>query len=121
MRSASFAVWRRAGRGSPGGSGRRRADVLVHGQGGLVSSRDLNPDDYDVIGLLGVVSSSIREGGTGEIIYSQGGTRRTCGARSEDAKAIAKGTEVMVTRYEKGLAYVRPWEEVTGEEDSVVR
>ena len=27
---------------------------------------NMNPDDYDVIGLLGVVSSSIREGGTEE-------------------------------------------------------
>ena len=81
----------------------------------------LDPADFEMVGVLGRLSIPIREGGTGEIIYSQGGTRRTCGARSEDAKAIAKGTEVMVTRYEKGLAYVRPWEEVTGEEDSVVR
>ena len=39
--------------------------------------------------------------------------RRVCGARSEDGSAIAKGTEVVVTRYEKGIAYVRPWEEFT--------
>ena len=36
-------------------------------------------------------------------------TRRVAGARSEDGGAIAKGTEVMVTRYDKGIAYVRPW------------
>ena len=43
------------------------------------------------------------------MIYSQEGTRRAAAARSEDGIAIPKGTEVMVTRYEKGIAYVRPW------------
>ena len=32
--------------------------------------------------------------------------------------AIAKATEVVVTRYEKGIAYVRLWSEMTGESDS---
>ena len=54
--------------------------------------------------------------GTGEIIYSQEGTRRTCGARSEDGKPIAKGTEVLVTRYQKGIAYVRLWDEFSKSE-----
>jgi hypothetical protein len=43
------------------------------------------------------------------LIYSQEGTRRVAGARSEDGAAIPRGTEVIVTRYEKGIAYVRPW------------
>jgi hypothetical protein len=68
-----------------------------------------------MVGVLGRVSVSIREQGTGEIIYSQAGTRRTCGARGEEGKAIAKGTEVVVTRYEKGIAYVRLWTEMSGE------
>ncbi len=59
----------------------------------------------------------IREGGTGELIYSQVGTRRVCGARAENGTAILKGTEVVVTRYERGIAYVRPWSEMAGEED----
>jgi hypothetical protein len=58
----------------------------------------------------------IRENGTGEIIYSQAGTRRTCGARSENGGALEKGAEIVVTRYEKGLAYVRLWEEMSNEE-----
>ncbi len=58
----------------------------------------------------------IREGGTGELIYSQAGTRRVCGARSEDGSAILRGTEVVVTRYERGIAYVRPWSEIAGED-----
>ena len=78
---------------------------------------NMDPADYDMIGVLGRLCVSIREGGTGEMIYSQGGTRRVCGARSEDGSSIPKGTEVVVTRYERGLAYVRLWSEMSGEED----
>jgi membrane protein implicated in regulation of membrane protease activity len=77
---------------------------------------NLNPADYRMTGVLGHVSSFIRERGTGEIIYSQEGTRRTCGARSEDGKPIQKGTEVLVTRYQKGIAYVRRWDELSKSE-----
>jgi hypothetical protein len=49
------------------------------------------------------------------LIYSQEGTRRVTAARSEDGVAIAKGSEVMVTRYERGIAYVRRWEDALGE------
>ena len=85
----------------------------------VLTSEDehLDPADYEMVGVLGRMSISIREGGTGEIIYSQAGTRRTCGARSESGAVIAKGTEVVVTRYEKGIAYVRPWTEMSGEEE----
>jgi hypothetical protein len=83
----------------------------------LISDEEnMDPADYEMVGVLGRVSSSIREGGTGEIVYAQMGTRRVCGARSDDASAIAKGTEVVVTRYEKGIAYVRLWSEMSGEE-----
>ncbi|MGH9513201.1 MAG: hypothetical protein ACRD2U_13800 [Terriglobales bacterium] len=83
----------------------------------VLTSEDenLDPADFEMTGVLGRASVSIRPGGTGEIIYSQQGTRRTCGARSESG-AIAKGSEVVVTRYDKGIAYVRPWSEMAGEE-----
>ncbi len=74
---------------------------------------ELNPADYDMIGVLGTVTSNIRPTGTGEIIFSQAGTRRAAAARSDDGVAISKATEVVVTRYEGGIAYVRPWEELT--------
>ncbi len=81
----------------------------------LISPEEsMDPADYEMTGVLGRVSVVIRENGTGEIIYSQAGTRHTCGARGEEGNAIAQGTEVMVTRYEKGIAYVRPWTEVSG-------
>jgi membrane protein implicated in regulation of membrane protease activity len=80
----------------------------------LISHEEsMDPADYEMAGVLGRVSVPIREKGTGEIIYSQAGTRRTCGARGEDGNAIAKGAEVMVTRYEKGIAYVRLWTEMS--------
>ena len=75
----------------------------------------LDPADYDMVGVLGKLSMSIRAGGIGELVYPQGGTRRVSGARAESGAAIAKGTEVVVTRYEKGIAYVRPWDEFAGE------
>ena len=83
----------------------------------LISAEEnMDPADYEMVGVLGRISSSIREGGTGEIVYTQMGTRRVCGARSEDGSAIAKGTEVVVTRYDKGIAYVKLWSEMSGDE-----
>lgn len=82
----------------------------------LMSDQEfLDPADFEMVGVLGKLSVPIREGGTGELIYSQMGTRRVCGARSEKGNAIAKGTEVVVTRYDKGIAYVRLWEEMANE------
>src|SRR5664279_1810548 len=75
----------------------------------------LDAADYDMVGMLGRTSIPIRPGGTGELIYSQQGTRHVTGARSEDGIAVPKGAEVMVTRYEKGIAYVRRWEDPAGE------
>ena len=75
----------------------------------IAREKPLDPADYEMVGVLGHVSIPIRAGGTGEITYSQEGTRHVTGARAEEAVAIAKGTEVLVTRYEKGIAYVRPW------------
>ncbi|MFZ0863659.1 MAG: hypothetical protein WB781_11480 [Candidatus Sulfotelmatobacter sp.] len=85
----------------------------------LISDEEnMDAADYEMVGVLGRLCVPIREGGTGEILYSQAGTRRVCGARSEDGSAIAKGTEVVVTRYDKGIAYVRSWSEMSGENHS---
>ena len=68
-------------------------------------------EDRRVEGSLGTVSMNIRENGTGEVIFAVGGTRRCAGARTEDGKPIEKGTEIVIERYEKGIAYVKRWEE----------
>jgi hypothetical protein len=64
---------------------------------------------------VGTLTLGIREGGTGELVYVQGGARKTSAARSEDGGAIPKGTEVAVISFERGIAYVRPWEQLAGE------
>jgi len=83
----------------------------------MASERDLDPADYDPVGALGRVSSVIRADGTGEMIYSQQGSRRSIAACSDEGIAIPKGTEVVITRYEKGIAYVRRWDDLAGRQD----
>jgi membrane protein implicated in regulation of membrane protease activity len=73
----------------------------------------LDPADYDMIGMLGRISSPVREGGTGEMIFSQNGVRRAASVRSDTGEALGKDAEVVVTRYEKGIAYVRSWDELS--------
>jgi hypothetical protein len=74
----------------------------------------LTDEDSDMTGVLARVSSPIREGGTGEIAYSQEGSRRAAAARSDGGAPIARDVEVVVLRYERGIAYVRPWSELEG-------
>ena len=75
--------------------------------------RPLDPADFDMVGVLGRVSSTIRADGVGELIYTHEGARRLASARSESGLPIARGEEVVVTRFEKGIAYVRTWEAMT--------
>jgi len=72
----------------------------------------LDPLDYEMVGVLGRVSSRIRSNGTGEILFEQDGACRSCAARSEAQEQLNSGEEVVVTRYESGIAYVRRWDEL---------
>jgi hypothetical protein len=80
----------------------------------LPRERVLLAEDTEMTGVLARVSSPIREGGTGEIAYSQGGARRAAAARSDAGVPIERDVEVVVLRYERGIAYVRPWSELAG-------
>lgn len=80
----------------------------------LPRERELTAEDTEITGVFARVSSAIREGGTGEIAYSQGGARRAAAARSDAGAPIARDVEVVVLRYERGVAYVRPWSELEG-------
>ena len=82
----------------------------------LRNEKDLDPADFEMIGVLGRVSCPIREnGGIGEMIYSRHEARKSAPIRAEDGTtAIAKDTEVVVTRYERGIAYVNRWDELSG-------
>jgi hypothetical protein len=71
----------------------------------------LDSEDYEMPGTIGRLSVAIREGGTGELVYSKGGTRRVAGARSEDGKPLERGAEVVVVRHERGIAYVQSFDE----------
>jgi membrane protein implicated in regulation of membrane protease activity len=73
----------------------------------------LDPADYRIVGALGTVSSPVLPNGTGEMIFVQQGRRAGIPIRSESGQPIATGKEVVVTRYEDGIAYVREWEELT--------
>jgi membrane protein implicated in regulation of membrane protease activity len=86
----------------------------------FLSAREqpLDPADYEMIGVLGRVSSPIRPGGIGEVIYQRDGARKPLCAKSEEDISIARGEEVIVTRYEKGIAYVRTWEAMTQSKES---
>lgn len=82
----------------------------------LPRERVLSSEDTEMTGVLAQVSDSIRsDGGIGEILYVQTGARRSSAARSDDGRSIERGTEVVVIRYERGVAYVRPWAELGGD------
>jgi membrane protein implicated in regulation of membrane protease activity len=79
----------------------------------LPRERVMTGEDSEMTGVLAHVSDAIRaSNGTGEIIFSQTGARRASAARSEDGHAIERGTEVVVIRYERGIAYVRRWDDL---------
>ena len=76
---------------------------------------ELTADETEIVGAVGRVSSAIRTSGTGEVVYEQLGALRSVPARSEDGGAISRQEEVFVVRYEKGIAYVRRWEDGSGQ------
>jgi membrane protein implicated in regulation of membrane protease activity len=69
--------------------------------------------DYRIEGAVGTISSPIRQDGIGEMIFEQRGVRKSVGVRSEDGQPLPNGTEVAITRYENGIAYVKKWEDFT--------
>ena len=79
----------------------------------LPRERILTLEDTEMTGVLAHISDSIRDSNSiGEIIFSQTGARRAAAARSEDGSPIERGTEVVVIRYERGIAYVRRWDDL---------
>ncbi len=67
----------------------------------------LDPADYAIEGSLARISSPIRAGGTGEVVYTLDQKQLVAGARSVDGAPLPLGAEVEIVRYEKGVAYVR--------------
>jgi membrane protein implicated in regulation of membrane protease activity len=78
----------------------------------LPRERTLLPEDTDMRGVVATVSSELRPNALGEILFSLDGTRRGAAARSEDGQPIPRDSQVLVMRYEQGVAYVRPFDDL---------
>ena len=81
----------------------------------LPHEHELAADETEVVGAVGRITSPIRANGTGEMVYQQLGSLQSVPVRAEDGAPIEKQEEVFVVRYEKGIAYVRRWDEVKDE------
>jgi hypothetical protein len=81
----------------------------------LAGQRFMDPSESRMEGTVARVTMAIRSGGTGEIGFSRNGSRRSEGARSVNGEPIEVDTEVVIVRYEQGLAYVEPWASFAGE------
>jgi membrane protein implicated in regulation of membrane protease activity len=80
----------------------------------LPRERVLTAEDTRMEGILARVSDEVRAlDGIGEILFSQAGSRRSAPARSADGSQIPRGTEVVVLRYERGVATIRPLNELS--------
>jgi membrane protein implicated in regulation of membrane protease activity len=89
-----------------GGAGLTGAAAIVRIVRAL-RSREHPLQPIQLVGTIGKLTIPIREGGTGEVVYTVDGRRRCSGARSDDSqRPIARDTEVVITRYDKGIAYV---------------
>jgi membrane protein implicated in regulation of membrane protease activity len=107
-------IWAFAGLALASLAGLAGAGIVFLFVAKFLMARDftLDPADFDMVGVLGKVSNTIRNGGTGEIIFEQLGARKACAARTESAEDIQRDEEVVVTRYQHGVAYVRRWNEL---------
>ena len=71
---------------------------------------EMRVEDYRLPGTVARVTSPIRAGGTGEIVYTLGGTRHADGARCVSGEALERGVEVVILKVERGIAYVERWD-----------
>jgi membrane protein implicated in regulation of membrane protease activity len=79
----------------------------------LLRSKEVYLDEREerLTGAMARVSSSIRVDGTGEVTYVLNGVRQVTAARSATGKALPRGSEVVIMRRERGIAFVEPWVE----------
>jgi membrane protein implicated in regulation of membrane protease activity len=82
----------------------------------LAGQSFLDPTDSRMEGMVGRVTQAISASGTGEIVFSRDGGRHSSGARSATGEPIPVGTEVVIVRYEQGMAEVEPWASFTQEQ-----
>lgn len=93
--------------------------ALINSAINALARRESIAQSLTMTGVVAKVVMPIREhDGTGEIVFTHAGTRRVAAARGDRSQPIAKGTEVVVTRYERGIAYVATWNELTELEEN---
>lgn len=80
-------------------------------------SQGMNPADWEMIGVIGRVSSSIRPRGFGEIVYEQNGSRHLATARTLGDSPIDRNVDVVVLKFERGVAIVEPFDDLIREHD----
>jgi membrane protein implicated in regulation of membrane protease activity len=85
----------------------------------LAGEREMDPADYRLEGTVGKITVRIPAGGTGEVVFSKAGARRSEAARAFGGAAIPRGTEVVITQYADGFATVQPWAEFIAARDAV--
>jgi membrane protein implicated in regulation of membrane protease activity len=85
----------------------------------LAGQTRLDPADYRLEGTVGEVTVRVPDHGTGEVVFSKAGLRRSEAARGLDGAAIPRGTEVVITHYADGFATVQPWSEYLQAHDRV--
>jgi hypothetical protein len=72
---------------------------------------ELTAEEARIEGQLGEVSMAIRPDGLGEVVFSRPGLgRQSVGARAQDDEAIPTGAQVVILRYDEGVATVQTWE-----------
>ena len=62
----------------------------------------------DAVGAVGTLSAPIRVDAPGEVIYTLEGLRCSAAARSVDGTPLPRGTNVVIVRRERGIAWVEP-------------
>jgi membrane protein implicated in regulation of membrane protease activity len=85
----------------------------------LKGEREMDPEDYRLEGTVGQLTVSIPAGGTGEVVFSKVGSRRSEAARSLGGQPIPRGTEVVITAYADGFATVQPWSDFVAARDEL--
>lgn len=83
--------------------------VLERGQ------TEIREVDYRMPGTTAHVTSTIYPGFAGEITYALAGSTQTSAARSVAGDEIPRGTEVVVLKYERGVAFVDTWQHALNE------
>ncbi|MBA2364079.1 MAG: hypothetical protein H0V86_11170 [Chloroflexia bacterium] len=84
--------------------------ILLPGQ-----TAPMRAEDSRLEGTLARVTMPMGGARTGEVIFSKYGATRSEGARSADGSPLLRDTEVVLLRYEKGIAYVEPLDKLLAE------